>query len=395
VRNRYGAALRVAVVLLVAGCVLPAVPAAAAPAPPECGPSFTDQLTHTPWPLRRLQPGLAWPLSRGAGVRVAVIDSGITQSHPKLAGRVLAGTDLVPPGSPGDCDNSHGTLVASIIAGRDTKDAPFYGIAPDARIVPVRVLPNDKPTSAPDLSKRIADAVRYAVQQNVGVINLSLYTDPSDALAGAIDDAVHHNVVVVAAGGNTGGTASGDKPVYPAAYDGVLAVGGVDEDGKHVGSSTAGPYIDVAAPGIHIEGPAPRGGGYALDPPGGTSFAAAYVSGVAALLRAYQPNLSAAEVVRRIEETADAPPGGRDDEVGYGVVNPYRAVGTVIEARGNRTARVTGQVPDPRRDADPLATAKRVAAWVAPCGVLLAAVLLMARAIVVRGRRRDWRPGRG
>jgi len=391
--NRY-ARVGTAAVLLAAGLLLPATPAAAAPPGfPDCGKAITDQLDHTPWPLRRLQPSQAWPLSRGAGVTVAVIDSGLSTTHPKLAGQLLPGVDLVPPGENGQCDNSHGTLVASIIAGRDTRDAPFSGVAPDARILPIRVVPNDQTSNSPELPTRIANAIRYAVDHGAKVINLSLYTVPTQAVAEAVQYAIHSNVVVVAASGNTGGSQNGSNPVYPAAYDGVLAVGGTDENDHHVSQSTSGDYVNIAAPGVNIEGPAPRGGGYGRDAAGGTSFAAAYVSGVAALIRSYNPTLPAFNVIRRLEETADAPPEGRNNDVGFGVVNPYRAVSTIFDPRANPTPAYTGQLPDPRSESDPVALAKRVAAWVVPGGLLLTVVLLSARGIAARGRRRGWRPG--
>lgn len=373
----------------------PAV-AQAAPAPAQCGPTFHNKLSHQPWPLSRLQPSAAWPLSRGQHVTVAVIDSGVSRTHPQMAGQVLPGVDFVKPGGKGDCDeDGHGTLVAGIIAARDIKDSWFSGVAPDARILPVRVLPDSKKYSDPTLPTRIAQAIRYAVRQGADVINLSLTTDDTPQVRSAVEYAVDHNVVVVAAAGNEGGAHQPNKPVYPAAYPGVLGVAGIDQQGRHVSSSNVGWYVDVAAPGYAIEGPAPRGDGYVLDKEGGTSFAAAYVSGVAALVRGYNPTMRASDVVRRIEITADAPAGGRNNEVGYGVVNPYQAVATVLEGVNNRTVTATGEMPPIKPDTDPLGAVKVVAGWSFLVSLFVAVLLLLARPVIRRGRARGWLPAVG
>src|SRR5262249_17636171 len=143
----------------------------------------------------------------------------------------------------------------------------------------------------------------------------------------AVQTALAKGVVVVAAAGNTGKT----ETVYPAAYNGVIAVAGIDTTGNRFTSSTTGPYIAVAAPGDgNVTGADRDGNLYLRDDKGGTSFAAALVSGTVALIRARYPSLTPAQVARRLMDTADAPPGGRNEEVGAGVVNPYRAVATIL-----------------------------------------------------------------
>jgi membrane-anchored mycosin MYCP len=394
VRTRYPHLATSAVLVACLTVGLSPAAAAAAPSPPaQCGPSFSNALPHQPWPLHRLQPGTAWRMSRGQGVTVAVLDSGVSRAHPKLADQVLPGTDFVKPGGAGDCDDDgHGTLVAGIIAARDSKEAPFYGIAPDARILPVRVLPNSQKSTDPTLPARVSQAIRYAVDAGAKVINMSLVTEGTPEVAAAVAYAVSHDVVIVAAAGNEGGAQQRDQPVYPAAYEGVIGVAGIDQNGKHVATSNVGDYVDVAAPGFAIEGPAPRGRGYVLDQQGGTSFAAAYVSGVAALVRSSAPGLSASDVIRRIELTADPPSEGRNDEVGYGVVNPYRAVATLLDPRGNRAPSITGQLPSTGSGVDPLGSVKRIAVWAFVTGLFLATLLLVSRPVVRRGRERGWRP---
>lgn len=389
---RVGFVVAVAAVTL----VVPAVPVAARA--PGCGPTVSDPLAEAPWPLQRLRPENAWPLSVGSGVTVAVVDSGVSTEHPTLAGKVQAGRDFLGgalSGSPaGTCDeNGHGTLIAGIIAGRENTSAGyrFHGVAPAATIVPVRVLRDQRRSTEADLSDTIAEAVRWSVDQGgADVINLSLTTPPTPGLEQAIAYAIGRRVVVVAAAGNEGG-GSGGGAVYPAAYPGVIGVAGVDEKDQHVSSSTPGEFVDVAAPGDNIAGPSPAGGGYLFTQEGGTSFAAAYVSGVAALIRGYAPDLTPDEVSRRITETADHPPQLWTREVGHGVVSPARAVGALRP--GAVAAADGGRVPDPVREVDPLASSKVVAGWVSGVGAVVALLALLSVPVVRRGRQRGWRPG--
>jgi subtilisin family serine protease len=227
------------------------------------------------------------------------------------------------------------------------------------------------------------------VDNDAKVINLSLETLPTQQLADAIDYALDNRVVVVAAAGNQ--QQQRDQPAYPAGYPGVIAVAGIDEQGGHVGTSISGDYVDIAAPGHNIVAPAPGGDGWLTEPEGGTSFAAAYVSGVAALICAVRPELSPAQVAKRLTSTADAPPEGRNRQVGYGVVNPYRAVAAVLGGRSNPPL---GAMAEPVPVPDPWARERVVAIWAAAVGAFLATVLLVSRPIIRRGRRRGWRPGR-
>ncbi|MGC5320345.1 type VII secretion-associated serine protease mycosin [Micromonospora arida] len=376
-------------VLLGAGLVAPS-PASAAP--PLCGPTGTDSLTQMPWALRRLEPSSAWPLSRGAGVTVAVIDSGVSAAHPLLKGQVLEGRDFNGlPARQGQCDEAgHGTLIAGIIAGREGTAVPFSGIAPAARILPIRVLPQLGAVNNPQLPAQIAAAIDWAVAQGADVINLSLTTIPRPELTEAVERALAKGVVLVAAAGNRSED-SQNLPGYPAAYPGVIAVGGVDEQGGHVGTSISGDYVDIAAPGMNIVGPAPGNNGYRTVPEGGTSYAAAYVSGVAALVRAAYPSLDPQQVADRLERTADNPPEGQNADIGHGTVNPYRAVSSLLGTRANPPA---GALPAPAVRDDPLSWQRPTAIWAAVIGALLAGLLLVARPIMALGRRRDWRPGR-
>jgi type VII secretion-associated serine protease mycosin len=381
---------RIAIIVLMVVASMPfGVPATAHAA--ACGQSITAPLPDKPWPLRRLRPELVWPLTTGKRIIVAVIDSGVSPAHPALAGQVLPGIDLVDPTGDGTCDEAgHGTLIAGIIAGLPTPSSGFLGMAPDAKILPIRVLAGRERTFDENLPIRIATAIRMATDRGAGVINLSLTTAPVPELADAVKYAIAHDVIVVAAAGNEGGQS--DQPAYPAAFDGVIAVAGVDENGDHVQTSTPGDYVDIAAPGKNIAGPAAQGGGYQLEPEGGTSFAAAYVSGVAALVKSYREDLNGPQIVQRILRTADRPAGGWDRDVGSGVVNPYWAVISV--SAGGQTPGPQGQVALHAPAPDPNRALRLAAIWVAVLTVVLAALVFVAVWVVRTGRRRGWRPGR-
>ncbi|MFG2053867.1 type VII secretion-associated serine protease mycosin [Micromonospora sp. NPDC048930] len=372
------------------GTVLVApAPAAAAP---KCGPPGNPAPTGATWALDRLAPATAWRVTKGRGVTVAVIDSGVSPRHPLLRDKVLPGTDfnhLVQ--LQGQCDLvGHGTLVAGIIAGREGTGVPYSGIAPEAKILPIRILADNQRTFDESIPAEIGKAIRWAVDHDADVINLSLVTLNKRELKDAVDYALSKNVVLVAAAGNRQENQQ-DQPAYPAAYDGVIAVAGIDDKGGHVGSSVTGDYVDIGAPGLNIVGPAPGGSGYLYEPQGGTSFAAAYVSGVAALIRAAHPDLTPEQVAYRLTRTADNPPDGHNAEVGYGMVDPYRAVTSLLGTRANAPL---GAMPEPAPPADPLAWQRAVAIWVAVVGAVLAGVLLTLRPILILGRRRGWRPGR-
>jgi type VII secretion-associated serine protease mycosin len=360
-----------------------------------CGPVVTQPLVEPPWGLTRLRPDLAWPLSTGAGVRVAVIDSGVSPDHPSLTGKVHTGVDFLGPAGPGQCDeNGHGTLIAGIIAARETISGGFrfHGVAPGAAIVPVRVLRDQRRSFENDLSDRIATAVAWAVGPGAAdVINLSLTTPPTPRLRVAIQQALAAGVVVVAAAGNEGGSQQAG-PTYPAAYDGVIGVAGVGQQDEYVSSSSPGAHVDVAAPGVRVAGPSPAGGGFLFSEEGGTSFATAYVSGVAALIRAYAPELTPAQVAQRITQTADHPAEQWNPQIGYGVVNPVRAVASLAPATGE-PSRPPGGLPAAAARPDPDRRVAIAAAWIAAAGVVAVLLALAAVPVARRGRERKWRSG--
>lgn len=357
--------------------------------------TFDTPLNRKPWMLQRIQPERAWPISRGRGVKVAVIDSGVSTDPEVLDDVVYPGRDYLADGN-GTCDQyGHGTTVAAIIAGRDGTGSPYYGVAPDAEILPYRVLVNEQADDSGNTPTLIAKAIRQAVDDGAQVINMSLYTQPTDALKSAVSYALQHDVVLVAAAGNEGGTSAQGATTYPAALDGVIAVAGINAKGGHVSSSNTADYVQVAAPGDQIQGPAAAGGGYQVFRKGGTSFAAPFVSGEAALIRAYHPDMTAKQVRRRIRLTADHPPEGWNETVGYGVVNPYRALGAILKGEGP-VPETSGHRAMPALPADdnPMRTVEIASAIVAAGLLVLALLVLIGRRVIPAGRQRAWRAGR-
>ncbi|MFG1883790.1 type VII secretion-associated serine protease mycosin [Micromonospora sp. NPDC049102] len=389
-------------VALLIGATGPAVTAGAAlRGAPACAAALAPvrPVQATPWPQQRYDPARLASLTTGAGVTVAVVDSGVDRAHPQLAGRVLAGTDLLEAGGDGSRDCAgHGTGVASIIAAAPRPDVAFHGLAPAARILPVRVseqqVVQGRESGRTVSAGEFARAIRWAVDHDADVVNLSvvLYADDPQVRS-AVRYAVERDVVLVAAVGNLHD--SGDPRPFPAAYEGVLGVGAIGADGARATFSQTGPYVDLVAPGSEVLVAAPTQGHQRVE---GTSYAAPFVAATAALLRAYRPELTAVEVMQRILATADPAPGpGRGGGYGAGVLNPYRAV---TETEGGRSGapRPVAALADDRADPAALARQARRAsarnrALVTGAVIGMTAVAVVVLALVLpRGARRRWRP---
>lgn len=294
----------------------------------ECTYPSTRQFKARPWPLQRVLLDELWQgTDQGKGVRVAVIDTGVDDKNPQLTDAVdkAAGLDLLTKGKGGDPTNDevgHGTKVAGIIAARPREGTGFVGLAPKATIIPIRQ--NDADSNGD--SDTMARAIDHAVARGADVINISQDTtkplSATSALAEAVRKAIARDVVVVASAGNDGLDGK-VKNTYPAAFDGVLAVASSDRNNERAAFSQAGDFVGVAAPGVDIVSTVP-GGGQCTD--SGTSFSAPFVAGVAALLKEKHPDWTPAQIVTRIEQTAERSVNGHDDFVGWGVVDPVRAV---------------------------------------------------------------------
>jgi hypothetical protein len=269
------------------------------------------------WGVPRIGAPAAWDLSSGAGAVVAVVDTGIDDSHPDLQGRVLPGYDFVNGDADPQDDNGHGTHMSGIIAAQRDNGIGIAGVAPDAMLLPVKVLD----AQGSGAYSAVASGITYAVDHGARVLNLSL-TGPaqSSVLQDAVDYATAHDAVVVAAAGNEG---SG-LPDYPAAATGAVAVAAIDQDDAHAAFSNYGSWIAVAAPGVDIVTTS-IGGTYASS--SGTSPAAAFGSAVFALLFAADPTLSRLDAIQRVERGAvDLGDPGWDPEFGSGRVDAYGAL---------------------------------------------------------------------
>ncbi len=286
--------------------------------------------------LQQIDVPAAWRASRGKGVTVAVLDTGGDGSAPDLAGQVPPGPDyaagVAPPGY--HLPRRHGTYIASLIAGHgrgpgDTMGV--IGVAPDARILSVRVIPDDtEPGLAaynrkPKYADAIGSGINYAVSYGAKVINMSLSAQqPTAALRTAIAFAITRGVVVVASAGNSGTPSAFAPYLYPASFPGVIAVAAVNSAGARASFSQQNSSVIVAAPGVDVVGAGPGGQYIAGD---GTSPSAALVSGVAALILARYPGLAPSAVEQAIiTTTSHRPAAGYSVDTGFGEVDAVAAL---------------------------------------------------------------------
>ncbi len=283
------------------------------------------------WGLNRLQAEDLWARSSGAGITVAILDTGVKGSHPDLSGKIAEGYDAISqkPGARFD-DNGHGTFLAGMIAGKHNGSG-VAGIAPNVRILPVKVLNEDGVGDSDDIARGII----WAVDNGADVLNMSFGADSTNKVeAAAIDYARAAGVTMVAAAGNEGYR----QVMYPAGYPGVLGVGATDPGNQRTSFSNRGGHVDVVAPGQGILST------YTDRPytwTSGTSMSTAYVSGIAALAMSYSPGAGGEPLVQQIAATAtDLGPAGPDPDYGMGLVDPA----TLLEYLG------AGRAPGMPRD---------------------------------------------
>jgi membrane-anchored mycosin MYCP len=364
------------------------VPVATEPGPSQqCSDSnqVTSKVKSVPWAQKALDWSSVWPLTEGRGIKVAVVDSGV-DGNPQLAGKVTA----IDPTGTGfqDCSGEgHGTAIAGIIAASvQVQGNPFEGVAPEAKILSVKVFTQTQQSNS---SATLAQGIRDATLLGAQVINVSMTTRSSLVLRSAVDFALSRNVVIVASGGNDD-QQNGVGPFYPANYPGVLSVGAVEQDGSLAPFSDQRSHVAVTAPGVNITSTAP--GGYSVNSLSGTSFATAFVSGVAALVRSRYPSLTGPEVVARIKQTAD---GSTGPGTGDGLVNPLQAVTAIVAPA---TAQTSSPTPGPQavsvdQAPPPDVDAQRTALEVAAIALGLAGLVVIGAVVIREGRRRRWRSG--
>jgi membrane-anchored mycosin MYCP len=344
-----------------------------------------------PWAQQVLGFSDAWQFTRGQGENVAVIDSGVSGNQ-QLSGRVRVEQSLTGTSAGLDCVD-HGTGVAGIIAAAPKQRDPFAGVAPGAEILSIKVTDREG-VDAGSLAAGIMDAVDDHAQ----IINVSDQVGNTPALSGAVLFAARRNVVIVAAAGNIDQQTGSTGPFYPAAYAGdpaaypnVLSVGAIDPVGAVPGfSRPVQTNVSVVAPGAGVLTIAPGGTFKQQD---GTSFAAPFVAGVAALVRASHPKLTAAQVVSRIIATADGGTGAGAGRTGAGMVDPLQAVTAVLPAAGQQAA--PQPAPDPvsiPRTARPDRFTRMLVACVTGGALGAAGLVVVAAVVIPAGRRRRAAP---
>jgi membrane-anchored mycosin MYCP len=295
------------------------------------------------WGQTLLNPARVWDAASGAGIRVAVVDSGVAAVSPELADRVAAGTDLVNGTGRGDADClGTGTGIAGIVAGDDGAGGKQFGVAPAATVVPIQIAGVGGTVS----TATEATAIKVAASSGVQVITLGARVDSTEpAVRAAIDAAIAHNIVVVA----PAATAT------LAAKPGLLRVGGVATDRAPEKNYPAG-AVDLVAPGVKVATIGRSGTGQ--------QYAAAFVAGTVALVRSAHPGLSAADTTALVLRTATS--WSNPDDYGAGLVNPYSAVLTAPAT----TAATVNAAGDGSRS-PVIRTVAWVVLWVVAAGVVL------------------------
>ncbi|GAA0950385.1 S8 family serine peptidase [Nonomuraea longicatena] len=318
--------------------------------------------------IRTLGLAKAWQVTKGAGVTVAVLDSGVDPGHRDLAGAVVEGRDFTAGANPPGVAPSrlHGTYMASLIAGHGHGPGGrqgVIGVAPAARLLSVRVILEDEEPGFREFNTErefedvVAKGIRYAVDRGADVINMSISKElATKRERAAIRYAISKGVVLVAAAGNDGASepdANGFAPYsYPAAFPGVVSVAATDRGLRRASFSNWNPSVMVAAPGVDILGAGP-GDAYWVGK--GTSQAAALVSGVAALIKAKYPDMSPGLVAQALTSGARKnPPGGYDTGTGFGVVDAAASLAKAAQLARHTPTANGAQAHDPAR---PLAEA--------------------------------------
>ncbi|MER0481696.1 S8 family serine peptidase [Streptomyces sp. Edi2] len=347
------------------------------PADAPCAKASTDKAEKQPWTRRPLGLSQAWKLSEGAGVTVAVVDTGVGTGIPALSGRVEA------VGDAGEDCVGHGSFAAGLIAAAPGAGVGVAGLAPQARILAVRGTDTRGETTA----GRLADGIRTAADRGAGVIYVGqAVATGKDELTAAVAHAAERGALVVAPvvpdtlpkDSNTGKPVQPAPWYWPASAPGVLSVMDYGPDGQRPQDAPRALNADLAAPGDAVVSVGPKGDGHYFG--SGSSLAAAHVAGAAALVRARHPKMTAQEVARQLTVAGypDDPPR----------LDPYAALTTLLtDKQGTAPRQAAAHVPA----AAPSGPQNRALLIAGACGGL---VLLVAGGAVVipRGRARGWRP---
>lgn len=398
---RGGAVTALALLPVIGGA--PAVAVAPQPgATPSCV-HATGTYTGAPvWAVRRFDPARVWPLATGSGVTVAMVGTGVDPGNGQFAtGQVAAGFDALAGQGDGrrDCDG-RGTFAAGLVAAQPDPRTPVVGLAPGVRLLPVRASQWMSDNQLAGDASALARAVSWASEQGAAVICVTVAVPQGSAqLRQAVQAAIGRGSVVVSSG-----LPGDDGRSYPSAYPGVMAVAGVDAAEKPLRGAEHGSHVAVAAPAANLwslGAGAPAGAVTHQHQQAAPAEAAAFACATAALVRQQHPRLGVAQVVRRIEVTADRTSAARPDPgTGWGVVDPQAALATVLPEELEPSS-TTGPAPEvsaavlaARPEPGPSPRVRAVAWSVATAGVGLAAAAWSAMWVWRRGRARRWRPTR-
>ncbi|WP_432155625.1 MULTISPECIES: type VII secretion-associated serine protease mycosin [unclassified Streptomyces] len=297
--------------------------------------AHAESVRSRQWHLDAMHAEEMWKVSTGRGITVAVIDTGVDDSLADLEGQVLAGKDYSDLSGDEHTDpDGHGTGIAALIAATGKRGSlnGSYGLAPGAKILPIRLEPsgnlfgNSQSTAA--YAAEMSSAIRFAADSEAQIINISggTFKEEADtpALASAVRYALGKGKLIFAAAGNEGDRAN--RPGYPASVPGVVAVGSINEKVRRSAFSEHGPEIDVTAPGEDMYHACPGGTGVCKS--SGTSDATAIASASAALVWSKHPTWTNNQVLRVLLNTmkGNEQSRTRNDDFGYGIVRPRVAL---------------------------------------------------------------------
>lgn len=385
------------------------VPSPSIDAGQQCTPGERVFVSGTSYLVDRLGLEQAWMLSRGQGVTVAVVDSGVEAGNAHLAGALVPGVSTFGNGSaPADDDMfGHGTAIAGLIAARQVEGSGVVGVAPEAMIMPVRAFesaPEDGQSSRDVVgpsAASVASGIRWAADNGAQIINVSLSDDQSAELyADAVSYAHARGSLVIASAGNRN-TANSDGPdptnFYPGELDGALAVSAVLQDGTWSAESWyEGEHVDIAAPGQSMPSAYISGGDCVFNgDSASSSYATAVVAGAAALVAARYPDESPDQWAFRLTQSAmRVSPAERSGTVGWGEVRPVAALSLVDD--GSLPGPPSPLFPAPEPEVtdegpislepavDPLDPARAIVGW----GLGAAATISSIALLIARGRSR-------
>ncbi|MBN1171904.1 MAG: S8 family serine peptidase [Micromonosporaceae bacterium] len=355
-------------------------------------PARADAVRDAQWHLGFLNVSQLHAITQGEGITVAVLDTGVDQTQPDLAGSVLPGRSGVTEGQDGRTDpDGHGTRVSSLIAGHGHGSggaSGILGLAPKAKILPYTIYETDDPKGM-KAAVRAAEGIVWAVQQGADVICIASAGGGTPQEEEAITYTLARGVPIIAGVSNLPETTTG----FPAAYRGVVAVSSVNRQGDFASEvSVTSDSIQLSAPGANIPAPKP-GGGYTEV--SGNSAATGITAGVVALLRAKYPALTPAQILQHLKATAtDRGSVGKDNQYGYGVINPLKALTqepvdpSASASDSPAQSNETDPFADLDTDRDTGYSTGQVAVGFAILALVLIAVVCASVILVLRLRRR-------